>query len=60
MNCPHCSAWTSVERTVNKGMSVLRRRVCANAHKFTTKEIAVPTQTHGGDRKSKIARGKTK
>lgn len=41
MKCPTCKAWTKVLRT--KG--ALRRRECANLHRFTTHEVFVG---HGG------------
>ena len=38
MKCPTCNAWTEVNDTRNKGNHVLRRRECANGHKFNTIE----------------------
>lgn len=37
MKCPICNAWTSVKAT----RGVLRRRECANGHRFSTKEVCV-------------------
>lgn len=33
--CPKCNAWTRVLRT----RGVIRRRECANLHRFTTREV---------------------
>lgn len=41
MKCPTCNAWTEVNDTRNKGNHVLRRRECANGHKFNTAEHVV-------------------
>ena len=41
MNCPVCNTWTTVSETRNRGAFVLRRRECANGHKFKTEERTV-------------------
>jgi transposase-like protein len=38
MKCPHCNAWTEVLRT----KETVRRRECANGHRFWTEEVAKP------------------
>lgn len=37
MKCPMCNAWTIVKRT----SGTLRRRECANSHRFSTEEVPV-------------------
>jgi len=41
MKCPTCNVWTSVIDTRNKKGYTLRRRECANGHKFITEERAM-------------------
>ena len=41
MNCPTCNAWTQINDTRNRGDHMVRRRECANGHKFNTEERAV-------------------
>jgi transcriptional regulator NrdR family protein len=38
MKCPTCAAWTEINDTRNKGDHMLRRRECANGHRFNTIE----------------------
>jgi len=39
MKCLHCGAWSSVLETREIKTHILRRRQCANNHRFTTKEF---------------------
>lgn len=41
MKCPTCNAWTRVLRT----QGALRRRECANLHRFTTQESVTSLTT---------------
>lgn len=45
MNCGKCGAWSSVAETrkVDGGLTLRRRRTCANGHRFTTYEVAGPS-----------------
>jgi transcriptional regulator NrdR family protein len=43
MKCPVCNAWTLVKQTKNSPtFGHVRRRECANEHRFTTREVAIP------------------
>ena len=42
MNCPTCGAWS---RVLSTRRGTLRRRECANGHRFTTREVVVPART---------------
>jgi transcriptional regulator NrdR family protein len=45
MKCPTCKTWTSVLETREKPDGTVRRRYeCANLHRFTTTERAVPAK----------------
>jgi len=42
MKCPICDAWSTVKETrQNKKLGYIRRRECANEHRFTTQEVVV-------------------
>jgi transcriptional regulator NrdR family protein len=45
MNCGKCGAWSSVDETrkADGGLTILRRRRCANGHRFTTYEVPEPS-----------------
>jgi transcriptional regulator NrdR family protein len=43
MKCPECKAWTAVESTrIQPDGTPHRVRVCANNHRFKTKETMIP------------------
>lgn len=43
MKCPECGAWTVVKETRSKPNNIRYRRYeCANLHRFTTLETAIP------------------
>jgi len=42
MNCPKCGAWSIVKYT----KTPVRRRECANEHRFTTQEICIDDKMH--------------
>ena len=44
MNCPECGAWSVILETRSSPVRYRRRRECANGHKFTTEETAVPSE----------------
>jgi transcriptional regulator NrdR family protein len=45
MKCPICDAWSTVRETrQNKRLGYIRRRECANEHRFTTQEVVVKDQ----------------
>ena len=46
MICPHdCGAWTEVKETRQRADgSTYRRYICANNHRFSTKELVVKTR----------------
>jgi transcriptional regulator NrdR family protein len=39
MKCPACGAWSIVKDTRQQKGYTTRRRICANEHRFTTKEF---------------------
>jgi transcriptional regulator NrdR family protein len=42
MRCQECRAWSEVKETRQRANgSTYRRYVCANAHRFSTKEVVV-------------------
>lgn len=46
MKCPHCNAWSIVVETrKSPAFGYIRRRECANEHRFTTQEVAIPEET---------------
>ena len=55
MKCPTCGAWSLV-----KGMresptfGYIRRRECANYHKFTTQETVVPQEAINEERRKNV------
>ena len=45
MKCPECGAWSLVKGTrESPTFGHMRRRECANYHKFTTQEVVVPEE----------------
>ena len=43
MKCPTCGAWSLVKGTrESPTFGHMRRRECANYHKFTTQEVYIP------------------
>jgi transcriptional regulator NrdR family protein len=45
MKCPVCEAWSIVKQTKKSPVfGYVRRRECANEHRFTTQEIVVPEE----------------
>jgi transcriptional regulator NrdR family protein len=59
MKCPKCGAWTTVKETRNSPtFGHIRRRECANEHRFTTQEIVVPQETIDEERRNHLANNK--
>ena len=59
MKCPTCGAWTSVKQTTNSPtFGHMRRRECANEHRFTTKEVAIPQEEIDEERRKHLANNK--
>ena len=52
MECPTCGSWSRVLRTKDK----LRRRECANGHRFLTLEILSPERNRSAAKKLGNAR----
>ena len=45
MKCPICQAWTIIKQSrESPDFGYLRRRECANLHRFTTAEVIIPDQ----------------
>jgi transcriptional regulator NrdR family protein len=45
MKCPTCGVWTTVKETrMSPTYGQIRRRECANEHRFTTKEVVIPDE----------------
>ena len=45
MKCPVCDAWSIVKQTKTSPMfGYVRRRECANEHRFTTREVVIPDE----------------
>ena len=45
MKCPTCGAWSLVKGTrESPTFGHMRRRECANYHKFTTQEVIIPEE----------------
>lgn len=45
MKCPQCGAWTLVKSTrESDNFGHIRRRECANYHRFTTQELILPQE----------------
>jgi len=43
MICPECRAWADVKETRKReDGSKYRRYMCANGHRFSTREVAIP------------------
>jgi transcriptional regulator NrdR family protein len=46
MKCPVCDTWSIVKQTKKSpAFGYVRRRECANEHRFTTQEIVIPEET---------------
>jgi transcriptional regulator NrdR family protein len=45
MICAKCGAWSLVlatrQKKKDRGLRVIRERICANEHRFTTEEVAI-------------------
>jgi predicted ATP-dependent serine protease len=55
MKCPVCSAWSSVKQTRDSPtFGHVRRRECANEHRFTTKEVFIPQEEIDEERRSHL------
>ena len=45
MKCPVCDTWSIVKQTKTSPMfGYIRRRECANEHRFTTRETVIPEE----------------
>lgn len=45
MKCPVCDTWSIVKQTKKSpAFGYVRRRECANEHRFTTQEIVIPEE----------------
>ena len=45
MKCPECGAWSTVLSTrESPDHGFVRRRECANLHRFTTQEMFIPAE----------------
>jgi transcriptional regulator NrdR family protein len=45
MKCPECGAWSNVIETRKTLLfGYVRRRECANEHRFTTQEVVIPDE----------------
>ena len=55
MKCPECGAWTVVKDTrESPTFGYIRRRECANYHKFTTQETVVPQEAINEERRQNV------
>lgn len=55
MKCPTCGAWSLVKGTrESPTFGHMRRRECANYHKFTTQEIHVPQEAIDEERRRNV------
>ena len=55
MKCPECGAWSLVKYTrKSPDFGYIRRRECANYHKFTTQEVAIPEEAIYEKRKANV------
>ena len=55
MKCPTCGAWTLVKQTkTSPTFGHIRRRECANEHRFTTKEVAIPQKEIDEERRTNM------
>lgn len=45
MKCPICNAWTLIKQSrESTDFGYMRRRECANLHRFTTAEVIIPDE----------------
>lgn len=45
MKCPICNAWTLIKQSrESTDFGYIRRRECANLHRFTTAEVIIPDE----------------
>jgi transcriptional regulator NrdR family protein len=52
VKCPECGTWTVVlETRATDKNHVTRRRECANEHRFTTQEVAIPQEAIDEERR---------
>lgn len=55
MKCPECGAWSLVKGTrESPTFGYIRRRECANYHKFTTQETVVPQEAIDEERRKNV------
>lgn len=54
--CPYCGVWTRVLRTTNN----IRRRECANLHRFYTEEVILGPSNIKSNKKEKENESNTK
>ena len=55
MKCPECGAWSLVKGTrESPTFGHIRRRECANYHKFTTQETVVPQEAIDEERRKNV------
>lgn len=55
MKCPECGAWSLVKGTrESPTFGYIRRRECANYHKFTTQETLVPQEAIDEERRKNV------
>jgi len=59
MKCPVCNAWSLVKQTTTSPtFGHMRRRECANEHRFTTQEVVVPQEAIDEERRTNLANNK--
>jgi transcriptional regulator NrdR family protein len=55
MKCPVCGAWSLVKQTRDSPtFGHIRRRECANEHRFTTKEVFIPQEDISKDQRERL------
>jgi transcriptional regulator NrdR family protein len=55
MKCPECGAWSLVKETrQSPTFGQIRRRECANEHRFTTQELVVPQEAIDYERRTHL------
>ena len=55
MKCPVCGAWSLVKQTRDSPtFGHVRRRECANEHRFTTKEVFIPQEAIDEERRNHL------
>jgi transcriptional regulator NrdR family protein len=55
MKCPVCNAWSLVKYTRDSPtFGHIRRRECANEHRFTTKEVFIPQEDIAKDQRERL------